>query len=308
RLEAAPGAAPAIGETHVYVPASNGSLMVLAIDPEESLPLRVASPGELMVRPVVTDNRVVWSTMAGDVYSVPLDGRGESVRVEDAGVVAGPALAVGERIMLVSRVGELVAKQAKNGRRVWRGSLGERAAGSGAMVDGVAYVPARGGSMHAVDFETGREQWVAPGVAAVVAVSGEQVYAIDSRGSLVLLDRADGRLLGAVPGVTGLTAVTNPIDDRVYLVSSDGLIQSLHEATLSEPRRHDGAVAEGPAEDPAEDSPEAVDAPAAPVDDEPSPFDEEPAEESPLDDPFGDPAAADDAGDDPFGDDPFADF
>ncbi|MEN0110172.1 MAG: PQQ-binding-like beta-propeller repeat protein, partial [Planctomycetota bacterium] len=44
RLEAAPGAAPAIGETHVYVPASNGSLMVLAIDPEESLPLRVASP------------------------------------------------------------------------------------------------------------------------------------------------------------------------------------------------------------------------------------------------------------------------
>lgn len=187
--------------------------------------------------------------------------------------------------------------------------------------DNHAYIPTESGELFCVDVTTGNEAWSAQGIAKTVSASQTRLYTIDNRGRLVIVDRATGERQKVLEVGQTKFQVFNQETDRVYLVSSDGLVQCLHETQLSAPIRHRETCAEINArivaqmvgdKQPADDkkTPAAPKISAPSLDDDEEEEAEPAAEEVEEDDPFADDSdASDDAGsapaedDDPFGGD-----
>ena len=189
------------------------------------------------------------------------------------------------------------------------------------------YVPVESGDFFALDLKTGLENWRASGVKRMISASATRLYVFDQLDRLAVLDRANGARLKTLTLAPTKFQIFNQETDRVYLVSSDGLVQCLRETQQVEPLRHrDETCADVAArlaqaiETGSEDvaKPAASnDAAAAPsvnaanvAKDDPFAADDASDEEVAEDDPFADDSetsdeSADDeaAEDDPFGDD-----
>lgn len=84
----------------------------------------------------------------------------------------------------------------------WERSLGAAVWASPAVRDGVIYVGAADGRLHAVRAADGGEVWTWAGphpLYGEALVTGDALYVVDDRSDLVCLDRADGRLRWRVP-------------------------------------------------------------------------------------------------------------
>lgn len=194
-----------------------------------------------------------------------------------------------------------------------------------------AFIPTYNGDYFAVALRDGKEVWKATGVKRTVASSASCLYVIDSLDRLAVIDRSSGRRVATLDVNEPKFQVFNEWNDRVYLVTADGLVQCLREIRQETPvvhrescqQVHDRLLAElnktdpkaqsdaskpktnapaAPAPRPAPGAPGAPGAAAsggAPADDDPFGADAE-------EDPFG--ASADDADasssdveEDPFG-------
>ena len=136
--------------------------------------------------------------------------------------------------------------------------------------------------MHCVDAKTGQALWVAPKVIQFAAASGQRVYGIDDLRGLVVLDAKTGALLDRMPTDGTANALVNDQTDRLYLVSSGGLLQCLHEIGAKKPLYHNPEPVVPPKPEPGtEPSAETTRESALPSAEPPA----TPAE--PGDDPFG---------------------
>jgi hypothetical protein len=157
--------------------------------------------------------------------------------------------------------------------------------------------------LHCIDAKSGAELWEAPHVKQFAAAGAKRVYGVDELGALVVLDAANGTLLGRMPTDSTTHALVNDQTDRVYLVSKAGVVQCFREIGSKAPVYHrppvkpaapttegDPAAAEAGTE-PAAPSQPAAEAAAA---EEPAEEAEAPAEEADM--------PAEDAGmeEDPF--------
>lgn len=158
--------------------------------------------------------------------------------------------------------------------------------------DDHAYIPTESGDLFAVELKTGNEAWNAPDVVKTVAASQARLYVVDGRGRLVSIDRATGEREKVLNIGQTQFQVFNQETDRVYVVSSDGLIQCLHETQLAEPIRHREKLADINARIMAEMASETP----APEEKKAAPVVEEKAAPAAS-------ASSDDEEDDPFGDD-----
>jgi hypothetical protein len=126
-------------------------------------------------------------------------------------------------------------------------------------------------------------------VTQFAAASAERVYAFDHLNTLVVLDAASGATLNRMPSDGLSTALVNDQTDRLYLVSSDGRVQCLHEIGLTQPLVH---TPPPPTTPPTEATPAApAETPPAqqltPPSDNQNPFGQLPTPPSASDDPFG---------------------
>jgi N-methylhydantoinase A/oxoprolinase/acetone carboxylase beta subunit len=64
------------------------------------------------------------------------------------------------------------------------------------------------------------------------------VYAVDDLNALVVLDAASGAPLARMATDGRTNALVNDQTDRLFLVSTDGLVQCLHEIGATEPLYH----------------------------------------------------------------------
>ncbi|MBN2579431.1 MAG: PQQ-binding-like beta-propeller repeat protein [Pirellulales bacterium] len=270
---------------------SSEQLDHLQLRPEVLAPLRRQSKGRALVPPLVLredgfEEYVAWPTDAGRLYIGRINReKADSLEVryclETAAPISVPAAYVPPdpqidlhwgTVIAASQDGSLTAMHEQNGKLLWRSSLGEPIVMPLAVIGDRVYAATQFGGLHCLDVKTGKERWNAPQAFQFVAQSKNRVYAANRPGQLLILDAATGATLDRLDGAASPLKLSNTLNDRIYLASSGGLIQCLHESEQAEPINYTPVP-------PTEKKPAAAPAKSAPASAGPAEEDENPFEE-----------------------------
>jgi len=280
-------------------------------------PLSCQSLGKALVQPLVTfenegDEFVAWPTDRGflNIGRIDLrreDGFAVKYRLEtDAAITArptylppNPAIAGDSGLIFgASRDGFVYAVREKNGETLWRFSTGEPIIQPAVVVGSRVYVATQLGGMYCLDAKTSDEIWWTRGVTQFIAASKQRIYAADKLGRIRVLSAQTGMRLDTIDASLLPMRMINAQTDRIYLATTTGLIQCLHEVELTEPIRHLDTRAEA--------APGAGDQPGDPPPGgqpvkQPGAGEKDPLAPADGDNPFGDDAGGGDAGGDAGG-------
>jgi outer membrane protein assembly factor BamB len=286
QVPGAPGAGPALSKTHVFVPMIDGKVEGYELERPKHFAWNYKSFGRTLLQPVVTPERLGWTTDQGYFYVASTTETRILYRLETRDAIVSSPTYFPPHFYAASLDGNVYAVEEESGNSVWRFSLGQPVRQPPAAVAGQVYVIPEQGGMFCLDGATGAQRWRAPGITHFLAASPSRVYGFDRGARLVVLDGQSGAALGTVAARDVSLPVLNQRSDRIYLATDRGLVQCLREIASREPVEHlPAAVAEEPAvrQKPLDEPP-----PAA----EPQPS---PPAAAGGDDPFADPAPAADA-------------
>jgi outer membrane protein assembly factor BamB len=232
-----PGAGPALSKDYVFVPTIGGLI--------EGYPLAGDSPfgarwfyqsfGRTTVPPLVTPDRVVWTTDAGYLYVGGADDPGVRFRLETrAEFVARPAYRA-PLIFAASLVGELFAVDEHEGTLAWKFVTGYPTYRAPAAVGDRLFVTSEEPTLHCVDANSGAHQWEVPGISQFATATKTHVFGVDRFDTIHILNIADGAAVGRISSGGMVTALVNDQTDRLFLISGKGLVQCLHEIGADKP-------------------------------------------------------------------------
>jgi len=249
KVGGAPGAAPALGKQHVFVPLLNGQLEGYPLGEQTISPWYFQAYGRAMVPPLATPRSIVWATDAGHVYVADSQELGVRFRLETSSDIAAQPAYRAPYIYTATMNGELFAVHELTGERRWKFAAGFLVTRAPAAVGARIFITSDEPALHCVDAANGQALWEAPHVTQFAAASEKRVYGVDELGALVVLDAASGSLLERMP-TEGTEALVNDQTDRLYLVSNDGVVQCLHEIGAKQPLQHVPPAAEAKAAEP----------------------------------------------------------
>ena len=175
--------------------------------------------------------QVPSSDLASTPFFVPEDKSEQNMRVE-ADRRRGGMYIIG------SRSGHIYALNDVAGLLRWTyltdTSVNERISAFGDF----AFIPTYNGDYFAVALRDGKEVWKATGIKRTVASSASCLYVIDNLDRLAVIDRSSGRRVATLDVNAPKFQVFNEWNDRVYLVTADGLVQCLREIRQETPVVH----------------------------------------------------------------------
>jgi outer membrane protein assembly factor BamB len=234
-----PGAGPALSEDLLFVPMVSGQVESLLLE-DPRMPVQVyKSFGRTMVQPVASSNSVAWPTDAGNLYVSLANAPGIRFRMQATeSINAAPAFLPPDKILAASLDGYVYCVHERRGNIIWRFTTGERIEHSPIALGESAYVISKRGNMYAIDVATAAERWVIGGIQSYLAGTEKRLYCLDARGDLVILDSATGSRLATIPGLNADLPLINAQTDRIFLVSSSGLVQALRETNQPFPLVH----------------------------------------------------------------------
>jgi len=235
-----PGAGPALSKDYVFVPTLGGLI--------EGYPLASDSPvgsrwfyqsfGRTTVPPLVTPDRVVWTTDAGYLYVGGADHPGVRFRLETrAEFVARPTYRA-PLIYAASLVGEVFAVDEHEGTLAWKLVTGYPTYRAPAAVGDRLFVSSEEPMLHCVDAHSGAHQWEVPGISQFATATKSHVYGFDRFDTIHILNIADGAPVGRILSRGMIAALVNDQTDRLFLMSERGLVQCLHEIGADKPTHY----------------------------------------------------------------------
>ncbi len=273
--ESAPGAGPALSEERVYVPMIDGRVFAYYLEDKKPAStesteedsdlieqnrgdvLVCQSFGRAMVQPIVTreeagEECVAWATDRGYLFF----GRINRIRADRftfdylleaaGGLVAQPTYLPPDPdrkrpqgiIFGVSGGGFVYTLRERDGKALWRFSIGEPIVEPVVPVGDEVYVTTLLGGIYCIETNTAQLKWSAPGCSRFIAASNERVYAVDRWDRLWVLHRANGARLDQIDVAAYPIRLMNFQTDRIYLATARGLIQCLREQELTSPIQH----------------------------------------------------------------------
>ncbi len=295
----APGAGPAISDDRVFAPMVGGTIEAYSVSDSRQPPWVFQSRGRAVVQPVVAGTGIAWPTDKGDLYVAEAKLTGIRYRLETSrSIVARPTHVPPDRILVVSTDGYVYCIHESSGSLLWRFSTGEPIVKPAVAIGDALFVVTDDDNLFRLSSATGMEQWWAPRVREVLSASDTRLYCLGDTGRLVIFDMKTGGRIGSMSTEQLDVRMVNYHTDRIFLGSSNGVIQCMREVGAEWPVIRAGGIEETPEDDKAASEDE------TPMADEPAP--------AATDDPFGafgggdEPATGgDEPADDPFGADPF---
>ena len=236
--------APASDGTNVYVASNTGSVYALSLKDGSTVWRTKMLHVMLDAGPAVKDGIVVVASGGGLVVALdPATGKimwksdvnGESLAV--------PAIGSGT-VVVRTTDGRLIALAADSGNQRWKTSydvprLSLRGASNPVILDRVVLVGLDDGRLVAVNLDDGSQVWQSTvgtpkgsnelarlaDVDGVLAVSGDDVYAVGYRGQAAAITRSNGQILWTrdVDSYTGISAD----DNDVYVSDLNGAVWAL---------------------------------------------------------------------------------
>ncbi len=252
----------------------------IRLSEEDSVPITCQSYGRVVTQPIVTrqnedEEYVAWPTDRGTLFVCHLLERERHFPIEyrletEAGIAAQPVytppnpniVSDSGVIYVASREGFVHALVEDGGDSLWRFSAAEPINERPIVIDQSVFVVPEPGGMYCLDAKTGLEKWWTRDVAQFIAASKDRLYVSDKLGRILVLSRASGARIDAIPALGQDVKLLNTQTDRIYLATGTGLVQCLHEIELTEPIFHQ-QPSEAPVEAQPAEKPEAEKAPAA---------------------------------------------
>jgi outer membrane protein assembly factor BamB len=234
----APGAAPALSESYVFIPLVSGRLEALPLGDQKISPWYYQSFGRAMVAPLVTQESIVWTTDAGFLYVGGSEKLGMRYRLETGAEIVAPPSYHHPFVFVASLEGEVFAMHELSGSQRWKYSCGFPVTRAAAGVGDRVFVTSAEPALHCINATSGLGIWEAPHVSQFAAASKDRVYGINDLGDFVVLNGATGVTLARIRADRPIHALVNDQTDRVYLVSKDGMVECLHEVNMKEPMHH----------------------------------------------------------------------
>ncbi|QGJ70058.1 Hypothetical protein PBC10988_17470 [Planctomycetales bacterium 10988] len=264
-LPAVPFCGPSMSDSYVYIPLSNGTLASYSIRPDvngEYDMARVWNYGisAILIDPaVVTQESVCWASRNGTVVSSDLDDRNIRFQFETIGGISGPLAARHPYLFIPSRDNGIttvgIDSGPLSGRTIWRYNAGGPVIDQPVPIGNTLYIVrdlfgmialeieteaarrARFGEIDSADVKStgGNVFWISRGVDKFLAASPTRVYAADANGRMLILHARTGARLGTLPTESSTIKLSNMQDDRIFLCSSTGILQCLHEIDLVDP-------------------------------------------------------------------------
>jgi outer membrane protein assembly factor BamB len=260
----APGAAPAISGKHVFVPLLTGRIEGYPLEGRILTPWYYQSHGRAMVAPLTTPESFVWATDSGRVYVGRLEDLGMRYRLETGSEILAPPAYRQPFVYAATAEGEVFAMHEATGARQWKYATGFPVTRAPAAFKDRVFVTSQEPVLHCIDASSGAALWESPQITQFAALSRERVYGVDELGALVVLDAKSGAIVARMAIGPATNALVNDQTDRIYLISSDGLVQCLHEIGAKQPLHHKPAPSEAQQlEEPATSQPSGPAPPAA---------------------------------------------
>jgi outer membrane protein assembly factor BamB len=307
QLSGSPGAGPALSPTHVFVPMISGLMEAYDVQKgSKQKPWNYKSFGRVLVKPMITDRTVSWTTEKGYFYVADPEGLGIRYRVETRDAIHARPGYWTPNLYACSSDGYVYAVDEASGRINWKFAIGDAIFNSPVAIDGKVFVVSEFSGMYCLDGKTAEQLWIAPRMTQFLAASPTRIYACDQFNRLAVLDAKSGNRLGTMPLDGTVLKLINDQTDRIILASEAGVMQCLREVELKSPVDHTPpppatlaadklkakakAAADGAKENPAKAGKvkSADDESAADEGDQPAMEDEQPAAgaEADKDDPF----------------------
>ncbi|MGD9646372.1 MAG: PQQ-binding-like beta-propeller repeat protein [Pirellulales bacterium] len=256
RLQHVATTSPAIREERVFVAMFNGTIASYEIRPGRLAPWIYQSPGMFEAPPLVTPASVAWATDRGFLFAGTPDGLGVRFKFRTGGSIESPIAYGHERLYVASATGYVYAVDEMTGRMVWRFSAGSSVTHQPIVLGSSIFVFPDEGGVFSLSQATGRERWFSPRGSKFVAASplrGERakprgkpqkevradelarLYVADKLGQMHVLDAATGATLDRLDTSAWAWKFTNVVNDRIYIGTTSGMIQCLHELDLETP-------------------------------------------------------------------------
>lgn len=243
KLEHAPGASPAITTDTVFVPMVSGHMemyKLFRLDEEFQPPGFFVATGRNLVRPLTTPNgSVCWPTDRGYLYVASGDSQRLRFRLEADKKIESPATFAPPGFILVSSIdGYVYCMRELSGDIIWRFSTGQPISRSAIPIGDAVYIVTDEFGLFRVNLQNGAEQWWSPRIRRFLSASETRVYCEGDRGQIVVLDAQSGGRIGSIDTAGLDLKLLNVETDRLYLGTTTGLIQCLHETQLELPVVH----------------------------------------------------------------------
>lgn len=251
RLPGHPSCTPEVDSNQVYIGTTDGSVYAYSLKSIRELfglrklpafshiaqVWRYKTPEAIIA--IASNGLVVDFTSArGTLYGV--DAREKKLRyqIETSNNIRTPMGRSDNSIYLATTDGRLTGLSLDTGRVRWEFTAGTEILTRPRAVGNHVYVsPARAG-LYCLATDAGAELWRQTLASEFVAASDDRVYAFNTAGSLLILQRQTGRITGSLPMRQFTIHSGNELTDRIIVANKGGLVASFHEQGRTLPIYH----------------------------------------------------------------------
>ncbi len=180
----------------------------------------------------IGSERIAWGSSGGFVYVMEASGEPTiDFRLDTDGIVgSAPAAAAGDRFFFGAASGQIYGLRATRvGDVLWTRPTGDPIFDPAVVFEDRVLFRSTYGNLMCVDAATGLDVWsrYVGGIAEVISVIDDHIFAKTLGGSMVLLNTTDGEIAHQLLGINPRVLQTNIASDRLYLVDKMGSIQCL---------------------------------------------------------------------------------
>jgi outer membrane protein assembly factor BamB len=182
-----------------------------------------------------TQDLLAVSGVAGIFFGLNKENGKPAYRFTARAAVSAPLGQWGNVCYMGSQDFNLYALDIVGGRFLWRFVGGAPILVKPQVSDEDIFLSPANAGLYRIDRKTGEQVWHNRRADLFLAQNKKFVYATDSVGRLLVLDRARGTQLSVYNAREFVVHVPNEVTDRLYLASNDGLIVCLHDRDYPKP-------------------------------------------------------------------------